>query len=488
MFKRKTETEKNLETALSNENWGASGTTNAKLAESSILEEDFKCICSTLWKTLDIKNKQWRQIFKALSLIEYLIKNGVPQFVDECRDNIYYIRSFENFQCKEGELERGQGVRDKVTQILELLDDDDKIRMERKKARKFKRKFAGKAMSCGSAPAKPEPKKAAPKAEKPQVDNTGIALPMSGKATFGVFGLSSKPADPAKPVKEVKPKEPKPVKEPKKLAPTQFTASDWDPADDSEDEEEPEPAPAPAPVAEPKKVSKKPVKKQKTEADVLFNFSAAEGAEEPSNDTSMFDNMSPAPSASPAPRPAPRAAPAARSPAVTNNLVAISPEPVSSAPVVIPDGPLPDNLDDFLGDAASKITSGPLTPLPAALPKAQPQNNGLFGGLVSLDITPDPYHRPGMTVPSNRPAVPISAYQQQQQQQPMNMNQQQQYMMQQQQYMQQQQQMRGQMPMNNMNQQQQQQYMMQQQYMQQQQMRGQMPMNNMNQMGGYRQY
>lgn len=121
--------------------------------------------------------------------------------------------------------------------------------------------------------------------------------------------------------------------------------------DDDEDEEEvapePEPTPAPAPAPAPEMRKKKPVKKVKTEADVLFNFSGvSETAEEGS--TSMFDNMTP--TAGPAPQPM------ASSPA---NFVQVSPQPVENKPVVIPDGPLPDNFDDFLGDDISKMTSNP---------------------------------------------------------------------------------------------------------------------------------
>lgn len=201
-------------------------------------------ICSTIWKTLDPKNKQWRQIFKVLppshpplypsrpSPLSSTSSRTAPASSSMSAEitSTTFVASRTSPARKAPSREvravcppplRRSLVRDKVAQIIELLDDDDKIRMERKKARKFKKKFASKEMSVGSAPAKPAAKPAPAPAAKPVVDNTGIALPVSGKGTFG-FGFDKV----QKPKKEEKPKPaPKAAPEKKKLAPTQYTAS-----------------------------------------------------------------------------------------------------------------------------------------------------------------------------------------------------------------------------------------------------------------------
>lgn len=46
---------------------------------------------------------------QAISLLEYLLKNGVATCVDETRDQIYYLRNLENFSVMDQGKERGQG-------------------------------------------------------------------------------------------------------------------------------------------------------------------------------------------------------------------------------------------------------------------------------------------------------------------------------------------------------------------------------------------
>lgn len=48
---------------------------------------------------------------QAISLLEYLLKNGVATCVDETRDQIFYLRSLEQFSVMDQGKERGQGGR-----------------------------------------------------------------------------------------------------------------------------------------------------------------------------------------------------------------------------------------------------------------------------------------------------------------------------------------------------------------------------------------
>lgn len=41
--------------------------------------------------------KQWRQIYKALQLLEYLVKNGSERVVDDARSHIATIKMLRNF-------------------------------------------------------------------------------------------------------------------------------------------------------------------------------------------------------------------------------------------------------------------------------------------------------------------------------------------------------------------------------------------------------
>jgi epsin len=83
------------------------------------------------------------QLLQALTLIEFLVKNGSELVIDACRDKIYKIRSLENFNFYEGTLDRGSGVREKSKQIVELLGSNEMIRTEREKASSLRNKFVG---------------------------------------------------------------------------------------------------------------------------------------------------------------------------------------------------------------------------------------------------------------------------------------------------------------------------------------------------------
>lgn len=80
---------------------------------------------------------------QALTLIEFLLKNGSERVIEACRDKIYKIRSLENFNFYEGTLDRGSGVREKSKQIVELLGSNEMIRTEREKASSLRDKFVG---------------------------------------------------------------------------------------------------------------------------------------------------------------------------------------------------------------------------------------------------------------------------------------------------------------------------------------------------------
>ena len=89
------------------------------------------------------RGKNWRVVFKALSLLEHLIKNGAERCVDEARERIYTIRTLTEFRYNENGSEKGTGVREKAKQLVTLLNDTKQIREARKRARELRDKFVG---------------------------------------------------------------------------------------------------------------------------------------------------------------------------------------------------------------------------------------------------------------------------------------------------------------------------------------------------------
>ena len=100
-------------------------------------------VMNIVWASLETEGKSWKQIFKSLTLLEFLVKNGAERIIEGCRDKLYKIRSFQDFNFYEGTIDKGSGVREKAKQLLELLGSNEMIRIEREKARALRNKFVG---------------------------------------------------------------------------------------------------------------------------------------------------------------------------------------------------------------------------------------------------------------------------------------------------------------------------------------------------------
>lgn len=105
-----------------------------------------------MWDALENQRPAaWRLVFKGLSLLEHLIKNGSERCVDDARNHGHTIKALHQFNYYEGTVDRGHGVREKSKQIAEIMGDDERIREERQKAKKLREKFgsAGATSSGG---------------------------------------------------------------------------------------------------------------------------------------------------------------------------------------------------------------------------------------------------------------------------------------------------------------------------------------------------
>lgn len=102
----------------------------------------------TVWTTLD-STSSWRKVFKALSLLEHLLKHGNERVIEDARDHMHKLRTLTNFNFYEGSIDRGSGVREKSRNLIEFLKDNERIREERDKARALRDKFAGSSTNAG---------------------------------------------------------------------------------------------------------------------------------------------------------------------------------------------------------------------------------------------------------------------------------------------------------------------------------------------------
>ena len=142
--KPKTDVEARVYEVLSHKNWGSSSTLMNEIARDTFDYDRFAIVSQIMWESLENQRPAaWRVIFKGLTLLEHLIKHGSERVVDDARGHGHTLRSLHQFNYYEGTVDRGSGVREKSKQLVELLQDDERIREERMQARKLREKFGG---------------------------------------------------------------------------------------------------------------------------------------------------------------------------------------------------------------------------------------------------------------------------------------------------------------------------------------------------------
>lgn len=88
--------------------------------------------------------EEWRQIYKALQLLEFLIKHGSERVIDDARGHITLLKMLRQFHYIDPNgKDQGINVRNRAKELAELLGDVERIRSERKKARSAKNKYTG---------------------------------------------------------------------------------------------------------------------------------------------------------------------------------------------------------------------------------------------------------------------------------------------------------------------------------------------------------
>ncbi|XP_065225982.1 telomere length regulation protein TEL2 homolog isoform X2 [Planococcus citri] len=140
-----TEIEAKVRAATNDEAWGPTGALMQEIAHATFTFEHFPEVMTMLWKRMLQDNKSnWRRTYKSLLLLNYLVRNGSERVVTSSREHIYDLRGLENYSfIDEFGKDQGINIRHKVKELIEFIQDDEKLREERKKAKKNKDKFIG---------------------------------------------------------------------------------------------------------------------------------------------------------------------------------------------------------------------------------------------------------------------------------------------------------------------------------------------------------
>ncbi|KAF0032784.1 hypothetical protein F2P81_015074 [Scophthalmus maximus] len=148
MVNNYTEAEIKVREATSNDHWGPPSTLMSEIADLTFNVVAFAEVMGMIWKRLNDHGKNWRHVYKALTLVDYLIKTGSESVAQECRESIYTIQTLRDFQYidRDGR-DQGINVREKAKQLVVLLRDEEKLKKERSQALKTKTRMTGVTVS-----------------------------------------------------------------------------------------------------------------------------------------------------------------------------------------------------------------------------------------------------------------------------------------------------------------------------------------------------
>ncbi|ODQ66069.1 ENTH-domain-containing protein [Nadsonia fulvescens var. elongata DSM 6958] len=140
-----TEIEAKVREATNNEPWGASSTLMQEISNATHNYQEFNEIMPMIYKRFTEKSAaEWRQIYKALQLLDYIVKNGAESVIDYTRSHLTVIEMLKHFHYIDlNGKDQGINVRNRAKTLIELLNDVQAIRSERKKAKANKSKYGG---------------------------------------------------------------------------------------------------------------------------------------------------------------------------------------------------------------------------------------------------------------------------------------------------------------------------------------------------------
>ncbi|CAG8627144.1 16260_t:CDS:10, partial [Funneliformis caledonium] len=132
--------------ATSNDPWGPSGTLMDEIARATYNPNDHLEIMEMIDKRLNDHGKNWRHVFKALTLLDYCLHGGSENVVKYAKTNLYVVKTLTEFQyIDEDGKDQGLNVRQKARDITNLLQDEERLNQERRNRDDMRRRMGGRA-------------------------------------------------------------------------------------------------------------------------------------------------------------------------------------------------------------------------------------------------------------------------------------------------------------------------------------------------------
>ncbi|KAK9714212.1 hypothetical protein RND81_06G079600 [Saponaria officinalis] len=128
--------------ATSNEPWGPHGALLADIAQASRNYHEYQIIMGVLWKRINDTGKNWRHVYKALTVLDYLVAHGSERVIDDIKEHAYQISTLCDFQYIDSSgRDEGNNVRRKSQSLVALVSDKERIEEVRQKAASNRDKF-----------------------------------------------------------------------------------------------------------------------------------------------------------------------------------------------------------------------------------------------------------------------------------------------------------------------------------------------------------
>ncbi|KAM9683741.1 ENTH domain-containing protein 1 [Dama dama] len=127
--------------ATSNDPWGPSSSLMLDISDLTFNTVSLSEIMNMLWQRLNDHGKNWRHVYKSLTLMDYLIKNGSKKVIQHCREGYRNLQTLKDFQhIDEAGKDQGYYIREKSKQVITLLMDEQLLHREREVACRTRRR------------------------------------------------------------------------------------------------------------------------------------------------------------------------------------------------------------------------------------------------------------------------------------------------------------------------------------------------------------
>ncbi|KAI9188291.1 hypothetical protein H9P43_002682 [Blastocladiella emersonii ATCC 22665] len=149
-----TEIQAKVREATSNDPGPANVALMREIAAASHYDQQFVEIMIIMEKRLNDDGRNWRHVYKALALLEFMVLHGSDRILQYARDNLFVVKTLREFQYRdEAGIDHGQSVRQKATKITTLLSSDEALQREKAAQAHAGDRVSGRASSPYSDPA-----------------------------------------------------------------------------------------------------------------------------------------------------------------------------------------------------------------------------------------------------------------------------------------------------------------------------------------------